>query len=75
MISGITEGPIVLMIIKPTRKAAEEPAMQMSSFKEVDSRIVEAGFFLIDINITGLHECDVNMASASKIAKFLAPRT
>ena len=59
------------MIIKPTRKAAEEPAMQMSSYKEVDSRIAEAGFFLIDINITGLHESVVNTASTIRIAKTL----
>ena len=49
-------GPIVLLIIKPTKDGSELQPTPIIS----DPRVKAACFFLTDIDITRLHDCHIN---------------
>ena len=68
--AGIKEGPIVLLIIKQTRKKTDSPRVQINDLR--DSRIKEACFFLVNIEINnGLHTCSFNNESYNKVLDYL----
>ena len=67
--TGITDGPFVLLIIKPTRTSAEKQEANIERLG--DARIGEGGYFLINTNATHLHDCDQNKVSFSNLECFL----
>ena len=67
MLSGDSEGPLVLLIIKPTKNISATPHFGQSE----DERIKHTSFFLIDVNATKLHNCGINKKSIESLANFL----
>ena len=66
---GIEEGPVFLMIVKPTMNTEERIIVSAKDFK--NPRIHEAFFFLININVTELHDCDHNDNNLSSLMRSL----
>ena len=60
-----------MLIIKATRNVHEPASSKAQSFE--DPRIKEAFYFLIDIDATGIHDCDLNNDSIQSLKKRLSP--
>ena len=66
------DGPVLLLIIKATKNANENPDALTVRFE--DDRIKDSCFFLIDVDATLLHKCVLNEASLLKLSGFVSPQ-
>ena len=68
---GLKDGPILLLVIKATRKEKvdEKPFVNIKDLE--DSRIKEVCFFLVDANFSKLHKCRNNHENFKTIANIL----
>jgi len=67
--AGILNRPILLLIIKATRKLDEKPYFQIADFN--DDRIEEVCIFLVDPSFTKLHTCKLNIENFNTAKMFL----
>ena len=67
--SGLKDVPILLLIIKATRNENEKPSVRIRDLK--DDRIKEACFFLVDLNFSTIHTCQLNYDSFDTVSKYL----
>ena len=72
VILGTLDGPVLLLIIKATKNPSELPAALTENLE--DNRIVGECFFLIDVNATFLHKCELNKASLLRLSNFVSPQ-
>ena len=66
---GVQEGPLVLLIVKPTNNTRESPTVQVKTFG--DDRIKGAGVFLIETSGTKLHDCELNQKTSGSVLTIL----
>jgi len=67
--TGLKDVPILLLIIKTTRNENENPTVRIRDLK--DDRIKEACFFLVDLDFSTIHTCQLNHESFQSVSKYL----
>eukprot|EP00092_Neocalanus_flemingeri_P032235 GFUD01035037.1.p1 GENE.GFUD01035037.1~~GFUD01035037.1.p1 ORF type:complete len:546 (-),score=174.09 GFUD01035037.1:110-1747(-) len=67
--AGLNDGPILLLIIKGTRKLDDKPSVHIQDLE--DPRIKEVCFFLVDTKFSTLHQCQINNKSFNSAFNFL----